>query len=95
MLLGEPWARSLGVPTSRVRLEVLIASCVGVSVVVALCGPIAFVGLIVPHLARPLVRGDANALLPVSALLGASFLTLSDLFARSCLPERELPVWAL
>jgi ABC-type Fe3+-siderophore transport system permease subunit len=95
MLLGEPWARSLGVPTQRVRLEVLLASCLSVGVVVGLCGPIAFVGLIVPHLARPLVRGDANALMSVSALLGASFLALSDLFARTCLPDRELPVGAL
>lgn len=95
MLLGEEWARSVGVPTQRVRLEVLLASCLSVSVVVALSGPIAFVGLIVPHLARPLVRGDANALLPASALLGASFLTLSDLCARSVLPDRELPVGAL
>lgn len=95
MLLGEQWARSLGVPTQRVRLEVLLASCLSVSVVVALCGPIAFVGLIVPHLARPLVRGRAHALLPMSALLGASFLTLSDLCARHVLPERELPVGAL
>lgn len=95
MLLGETWARSLGVPTQRVRLEVLLASCLSVSVVVALCGPIAFVGLIVPHLARPLVRGQAPALLSVSALLGASFLTLSDLCARHLLPERELPVGAL
>jgi len=95
MLLGEQWARSVGVPTRRVRLEVLLASCLGVSVIVALCGPIAFVGLIVPHLARPLVRGQAQALLPVSALLGASFLTLSDLCARHLLPARELPVGAL
>jgi iron complex transport system permease protein len=42
-----------------------------------------------------LVRGDANAQLHVSALLGASFLALSDLFARTCLPDRELPVGAL
>lgn len=95
MLLGEQWARALGVPTQRVRLEVLLASCLTVSVVVALSGPIAFVGLLVPHLARPLVRGQAHALLPVSALLGASFLTLSDLCARHVLPERELPVGAL
>jgi ABC-type Fe3+-siderophore transport system permease subunit len=95
MLLGEQWARSLGVATRRVRLEVLLASCLSVSVVVALCGPIAFVGLIVPQLARPLVRGDASGLLSVSALLGASFLTLSDLCARSFLPDRELPVGAL
>lgn len=95
MLLGEQWARALGVPTARVRLEVLLASCLSVSVVVALCGPIAFVGLIVPHLARPLVRGESSALLPVSALLGASFLTLSDLFARNLVPGRELPVGAL
>jgi len=95
MLLGEAWARSLGVPTSRVRLEVLLASCLSVSVVVALCGPIAFVGLIVPHVARPLVRGDATGLLTASALLGATFLTLSDLCARSILPDRELPVGVL
>jgi len=95
MLLGDAWARSLGVPTSRVRLEVLLASCLSVSVVVALCGPIAFVGLIVPHLARPLVRGDATGLLTASALLGATFLTLSDLCARSMLPDRELPVGVL
>lgn len=95
MLLGEEWARSVGVPTRRVRLEVLLVSCLSVSAVVALCGPIAFVGLVVPHLARPLVRGAAGALLPLSALLGAGFLVLADFVARVALTDRELPVGAL
>jgi iron complex transport system permease protein len=95
LLLGEDWAQSVGVATRRVRRDVLIFSCLGVATVVALCGPIAFVGLLVPHLVRPWTRGNSQALLPASFLVGGTFLVLCDLLARSLLPDRELPVGAL
>lgn len=95
LLLGEDWAQSIGVSTRQVRLKVLIYSCIGVASVVALCGPIAFVGLLVPHLIRPWIKGNASWLLPASLLGGGAFLIFADLLARSVLADRELPVGAL
>jgi len=80
--LGEETAHSLGVSLPRLRSLVLLgtACCVGAAVSVA--GSIGFIGLVAPHLMRPLVRGDAARLLPASALAGALLLTLADLGVR-------------
>lgn len=80
--LGEETAHSLGVNLGRLRTLVLLgtACCVGAAVSVA--GTIGFIGLVAPHLMRPLVRGDAARLLPASALAGAILLTLADLGVR-------------
>lgn len=95
MLLGEDWARSMGVDTWRVRLEVLAAGCLGVAACVALCGPVAFVGLLVPHLVRNVAHPRPSRLLLLSWVGGAGFLVLADLLARSVLRDRELPVGVL
>lgn len=80
--LGEETAHSLGINLARLRTLVLLgtACCVGAAVSVA--GSIGFIGLVAPHLMRPLVRGDAARLLPASALAGAVLLTLADLGVR-------------
>lgn len=80
--LGEETAHSLGIHLAGLRTQVLLgtACCVGASVSVA--GSIGFIGLVAPHLMRPLVRGDAARLLPASALAGAVLLTLADLGVR-------------
>jgi iron complex transport system permease protein len=67
----------------------------GVAACVAWCGPIAFVGLIVPHLVRLLFGPSARLLLPLSWLTGAAFLVLCDLMARLVIPGGELPVGVL
>jgi iron complex transport system permease protein len=93
--LGEDWAQSVGVATNRVRLVLLVGGCLGVGASVALCGPIAFVGLLVPHVVRLLLGVDQTRLLPLSWISGGAFLVFSDLLAREILPQRELPVGVL
>ena len=76
----------------RLRLLALGFGSLGVAACVAWCGPIAFVGLIVPHLVRLLLGPSYRVLLPMSLLVGAAFLVSCDLFARLIVPGRELPV---
>ena len=91
-VLGEELAHAQGVSVRRLRLIVLIAASLSVAAIVAWCGPIAFVGLIVPHLVRLCVGPSVRSLLPLSALVGAAFLTLCDALARALFPTRDLPV---
>src|SRR5690606_27156173 len=86
------WAQSVGVETRRVRLLPLVGGRLGVATSVALCGPIAFVGLIVPHLVRLGLAGQREPLLWLSALTGGSSLVLCDALAKSLPLSRELPV---
>ncbi len=73
LLLGEAHARSVGVPVRRLRAAVVVAVALLAGGVTAFCGPIAFVGIAVPHLARLLVdTSDHRVLLPVTALTGAA-----------------------
>lgn len=73
LLLGEAHARSVGVPVLRLRAAVVLAVALLGGGVTAFCGPIAFVGIAVPHLARLLVdTSDHRVLLPVTALVGAA-----------------------
>lgn len=95
LALSEDWAATQGVPVRRVRLEVLVAGSLGVAASVALCGPIAFVGLLVPHLVRRLLHPPAGQLLVLSWIAGAGFLVACDGIARVLVPGRELPVGVL
>lgn len=90
--LGEDWAKTVGVDTARLRLILLLGGCLGVGASVALCGPIAFVGLLVPHLVRLSLGAEQTRILSLSWLSGGVFLVVCDLFAREILSERELPV---
>jgi iron complex transport system permease protein len=89
---GEELAHSRGVNVPRLRLYVLGLGSLGVAACVAWCGPIAFVGLIVPHLVRLVVGPSLVRLLPLSLVAGAAFLVACDAVARSIVPGRELPV---
>jgi iron complex transport system permease protein len=89
---GEQRAHSQGVDVPRMRALVLGIGALGVGACVAWCGPIAFVGLIVPHMVRLSLGSDRRVLLPMSMVVGAGFLTACDLVARLALPGRELPV---
>jgi iron complex transport system permease protein len=92
---GEELARTKGVPTSRVMaLSIGVASLM-TSAVVALTGPIAFVGLIVPHIYRLLLGQDHRFLIPAAALGGAAFLMACDTVARTAFGPTELPVGIL
>jgi iron complex transport system permease protein len=89
---GEELAHARGVHVPRLRLLVLGAGSLAVAACVAWCGPIAFVGLIVPHLVRLVVGPALVRLLPLSLVTGAAFLVVCDALARSIVPGRELPV---
>jgi ABC-type Fe3+-siderophore transport system permease subunit len=89
---GEALARTQGVDVARLRVLVLGGGALGVAATVAWCGPIAFVGLVVPHLVRLLLGHSPRVLLPASIVFGATFLVLCDLLARVVLPGREVPV---
>jgi iron complex transport system permease protein len=80
--LSEAEAQSLGVRIQRLRWVALLAASLMTALVVALSGPIGFVGLICPHLGRRLVGHDARRLLPLSAALGAVLLAVADALSR-------------
>src|SRR5690606_36907391 len=76
--LGEDGAKALGVDLGRARLRLLLGSAIGVGGAVAVSGAIGFVGLIVPHLVRPLTDRSPSAILLPCALGGAVLLTFAD-----------------
>ncbi|SDR22733.1 FecCD family ABC transporter permease [Thermostaphylospora chromogena] len=88
--VGEDSAISLGVNVAFLRVRLFVLTSLLVGVLVATSGAIAFVGLIVPHAARLLVGADHRRVLPVSALLGAVFLQLVDVAARTVAAPQEL-----
>ena len=90
--LGDEEAASLGVDVRRTRLLLVAAATVGTAAAVAICGLIAFVGIIVPHAIRLLVGSGYRALLPLSLIAGAGFLVLADVIARTALSPAELPL---
>ena len=92
LALGEQVARTLGAHVLRTRVLVVVLTTVLAGAATAVAGPIAFVGLIVPHLARRLARGSVPWLLLLSALLGPSLLLGSDVLGRLLLPTGEVPV---
>lgn len=93
LLLGDSYAKNLGLNIKRARLLVIISSGVLVAVVTAYCGPIVFLGLAVPHLCRGIFRtSNHSVLLPATLLAGASLALLCNLIARMPGFEGALPV---
>jgi iron complex transport system permease protein len=92
MSIGDRTAAHLGIDVERTRLVTLSAASAIAALVVAYAGPIGFVGLVVPHALRRFVGPDHRALLPASALGGATFLVLCDTLARTVASPLELPV---
>jgi iron complex transport system permease protein len=82
LTLGSEDAQSLGVDVRATRRIALMTASVAVAVVVSLSGLVGFVGLLVPQLVRLVFGADQRVSVPASALLGAAFLMLADLFAR-------------
>ncbi len=80
--LGEDTASSLGISLNIARLQVILGTALSVGAAVSVTGGIAFVGLVVPHLLRPLVGHDPRRLLPASALGGAALLVGADIVVR-------------
>ncbi len=90
LTLGEDAAASLGVRLARLRTMLVlgVASLVGAATAVA--GAVGFVGLVAPHLVRPLVGSRPGALLPAAALAGAALTLAADVAVRIVAPERDL-----
>ena len=93
--LGENKASTLGVTINKVQISVLVLAVALSTTAVAICGPIAFLGLVAPHLARRLVGGRHRTLLPAALIIGALLLQLSDILARVIDPPTELPAGIL
>ncbi|MBR6320666.1 MAG: iron ABC transporter permease [Prevotella sp.] len=93
MLLGDRYAANLGLNIRRSRMLVIVSSGVLVAIVTAYCGPIMFIGLAVPHLARALFRtADHRVLMPGTALCGAALALFCNFIARMPGFEGALPV---
>ncbi len=92
---GETTARSLGVPVTATRWSLMIATALATATSVAFAGVIGFVGLVVPHLVRPIVGHHHRVLLPACAVAGAVLLLWADTAARSIVPGQEVPIGAL
>jgi iron complex transport system permease protein len=92
LALGDDIATGLGVNLLRTRITACIAILLLTTSSVAIAGPIAFVGLLVPHIARKLVGSNYFILLPMAAILGASLLLWSDVISRMVAFPTETPV---
>ena len=92
LVCGEELAGARGVATGAVKLAIFRFTSLLVGAVVAVSGPIGFVGLIVPHMARLLVGPRHSLLIPASILLGAAFLACADTVARVIIYPAQIPV---
>ncbi len=83
LLLGEDYARGLGINVERTRWMMVLASCLLAGSVTAFCGPIAFIGVAVPHIARGIFATSNHRLtVPASALIGANILLICDILCN-------------
>lgn len=89
---GEELAAARGVAVTRVKTLLFFAVSVLVGVIVSICGPIGFVGLMCPHICRLMVGADHRRLLPATLLFGGAFLVTCDTVARTMFAPTELPV---
>ena len=96
LLLGENYAQGLGVNTSRTRLSIIIAIALLAGATTAFTGPIAFIGMAVPHLVRGLLKTSNHQLtIPGSVLIGASLLLLCDIVCQLPANGYTLPINAV
>lgn len=90
--IGSESAAARGVNVARAERIALASASLATGAAVSLAGPLAFVGIIVPHLVRLLVGADHRLVLPAAALFGSAFLIACDLVARTAFAPAELPV---
>ena len=90
--LGEEAASGLGVNVGKSRTLCLLVVLVLAGAAVALAGPVAFVGLMVPHMVRRFVGSDYRAVIPASMVGGALFMLLADVLARTLMAPSEIPI---
>jgi iron complex transport system permease protein len=92
LTMGETSAAGLGIDVNRLRLGLLAAASLLTATIVSVAGGIGFVGLLVPHAVRLLVGPDHRRVVPVSVLVGATFLILVDLLSRTLDRPNEMPI---
>jgi iron complex transport system permease protein len=92
MGVGDEEADSLGIRATHVRLAVVVAATLGTAAAVAVSGLIGFVGIIVPHTVRLVMGPSYRVILPLSIFVGAAFLILADVLARTAMAPAEIPI---
>ncbi|OPL10692.1 MAG: iron ABC transporter [delta proteobacterium ML8_D] len=92
MTTGEEIAISRGVNVWKTKNILFFATSLMVGGIVAICGPIGFVGMMVPHICRLLIGADHRYLTPATLMFGGAFLTLCDMLARTLIAPAEIPV---
>lgn len=95
LTLGEDAAASLGIDLARTRLVLVLGTALAIGASVAVAGAVGFIGLVVPHLLRPLTGARPAKLLPAAALGGAAMLLAADIATRLIAPERDLKLGVL
>ncbi len=94
LAMGEEDARALGVDTGRIRATVILCATLISAAAVSIGGIIGWIGLVIPHIGRLLAGPDNKTLLPVTVLVGASYLVAVDTIARTAM-EMEIPIGIL
>ena len=95
LTLGEDTAHSMGVDLGLLRTRVFVAVALSIGAAVSITGAIGFIGLVIPHLLRPLVAYQPGRLLPASALGGAAMLLAADIIVRLMPPGPEIRIGVL
>lgn len=95
LTLGEDAAQSMGVSLSRLRWVLILGTAASVGAAVAVAGAVGFVGLVMPHILRPLVGARPSRLLPASALGGSAMLLAADVATRLVAPDKDLKLGVL
>ena len=95
LTLGEDAAQAMGIPVNRLRLQLVLGTACVVGAGTAVSGAIGFVGLVVPHILRPLVGAQPSRLLWASALGGAIMVLAADITTRVVLPDKDLKLGVL
>lgn len=93
--LGEEMAKSLGMKTLYLKIIIIFIVAILSGISVALAGPIAFIGLITPHIVHKFIGTDYRWLIPFSIFTGSSILLLADIWSRFIVYPKEVPVGAL
>lgn len=95
LTLGEDAAATMGISLTRLRLTVIFGTALAVGASVSVAGSIGFVGLVVPHILRPMVGARPSRLLPAAALGGAAMVLAADVAVRLIAPDQDLKLGVL
>ncbi|MBH8577568.1 iron ABC transporter permease [Nostocaceae cyanobacterium CENA369] len=96
LLLGESYARSLGLTVQKTRFSIITSASILAGVITAFCGPIAFLGVAIPHLCRSLfMTSDHRMLIPSVIIMGAILALIADLFSQLWVSQMVLPLNAI